>query len=124
MQVFAKLLVAIIGAIVAAVAAATTDGMFTSTEKIQVGIAVVTAISVWWATNMLGTVLTAYAKAGMAGVLAALNLAVSLIADGSLSTADWWQLGVAVLVAAGVLAAPGPMWSASPLTAARPLPKV
>jgi hypothetical protein len=111
---YLKLLVAVIGAIVAGVSAAVTDSVFTDIEKIQVGIAVVTAISVWWTTNLLGSMLTAYAKAGMAAVLAALNLAVSLIADGTLNTADWWQLAVSALVAAGVLGVSGPMWSASP----------
>lgn len=109
-----KLLVAVIGAVVASVAGAVTDDLFTDIEKIQVGIAAVTAVSVWWTANMLGSYLTAYAKAGMAAALAALNLAVSLIGDGSLSTADWWQLAVAVAVALGVLGAPGPMWAASP----------
>jgi hypothetical protein len=115
-MLFMKLLVAVIGAVVAAVAAATTDSVFTDTEKIQVGIAAVVAVSVWWTTNLAGNALTAYAKAGMAAVLAALNLAVSLIADGTLNTADWWQLAVSAMVALGVLAAPGPMWSASPLS--------
>ena len=114
---YLKLLVAIVGAVVAGIAAATTDGLFTDIEKIQVGIAAVTVVGVWWTANMLGSVLTAYAKGGIAATLAALNLAVSLIADGSLSTADWWQLGVAVFVSLGVVATPGPMWSASPTNA-------
>jgi hypothetical protein len=105
-KVYAQALVAILGAVVAAVAAAVTDGDFTSVEKVQVGIQATTAAMVWLAANV--PTFTA-AKAVGAGVLAVLNLTVGLVTDG-MQTADWWQLAVAIITALGVLAAPKTVW--------------
>lgn len=98
----AKFLVALVGAFVAAVAAVVTDDVVTDVEKIQVGIAVATAASVWIAANV--PTMPA-AKTAVAVVLAVLTLAVGLITDG-MQAADWWLLAVAGLTAAGVFATP------------------
>lgn len=105
-KVYAQALVALLGAVVAAVAAAVTDGNFTSVEKIQVGIQATTVAVVWLAANV--PTFTA-AKAIGAGILAVLNLTVGLVTDG-MQTADWWQLAVAIIAALGVLAAPKTVW--------------
>jgi hypothetical protein len=98
----AKFLVALVGAFVAAVAAALTDDVLTDVEKVQIGIAVATAASVWVAANV--PTMPA-AKTVVAVVLAVLNLAVGLITDG-MQSADWWMLAVAAFTAAGVFATP------------------
>lgn len=118
MRKYLTLLVAVLGAVAAAVAAAVTDGNFTNVEKIQVGIQAATAVAVWLAANVPALTV---AKAAVAALLAALNLATGLIVDG-MQTADWWQLIVAALTALGVLGTNGfaPKWSGPPVEANTP----
>lgn len=48
------------------------------------------------------------AKFYISALLAGLVVLQSAISDGSISSAEWWQIAIAVLAALGVLAVPGP----------------
>lgn len=99
---YLKLIVALVGAVVMSVASFATDNTVTTEEWIQVAIAGATALGVWAAANVPQFT---WAKTFVVVVLAVLNLLVSYITDG-ISTAEWLNLAVAALTAAGVYATP------------------
>ena len=110
---YAKALVAVLGAVLMAVAAAMTDGRIGSDEWVQIAIAGATAASVWTAANVPSL---PYAKTVIAVVLAVLNLLVAYISDG-LTPAEWVNLAIAALTAAGVYVVPN-----RPASVVRPAP--
>lgn len=99
MSVYAKAIVAVIMAgLTTAAPAFIDDGAFSAVEWINVAISVVTAIGVFYVPNAPnGTV----AKSVIAGLTAALALAVQLIAGGFTVT-EWVQLAFAFVSALGV----------------------
>lgn len=99
---YLKLLIALLGAVVMSVASFATDNTVSTEEWIQVTIAGATALGVWAAANVPTFT---WAKTFVAVVLAVLNLLVAYITDG-ISTAEWLNLAVAALTAAGVYALP------------------
>jgi hypothetical protein len=106
---YLTLVAAIAGAVAAFLVARTTDGTLTRVEDLQMVIAVATAVGVWIAANV--PTLT-WAKVAVAVVLGVSQFLVGTIADG-LSSADWAQLVVVVLMAAGVWGANtlAPQWT-------------
>lgn len=99
---YAKLLAVIVAAGLMAAVAAYTDGVFTTVEKINVAIAVVSAGSVFAAPNVPGAM---YTKSILAVLGAVLVFLTSAITDG-ISTSEWMQIGVIALGALGVYAVP------------------
>lgn len=82
----------------AAIVALTGDSTFSNVEYINIAIAVVGAVGVFYVPNAHdGPV----AKAVVATLMAVLTLAVNLIVDG-VSLSEWLQLAVAALGALGV----------------------
>ena len=96
---YVKLFVALLGAVAMAGASYATGGI-TTDEWIQIAIAATTAAGVWAAANVPQFT---WAKTFIAVLLAVLSLLVSYITDG-ISAAEWWNLLVAALTAAGVYA--------------------
>jgi hypothetical protein len=99
---YAKALTALVIAALTALASALTDDSLTSAEAIQVAIAVTTAAGVWVAANVASL---PHAKTVIAGILAALNLAVTYITDG-ISGAEWVNLALALIGVFAVWAIP------------------
>jgi hypothetical protein len=95
---YRKFFVAFAGWVAVALASVLTDGHITTEEWIQFVIQLTTTVGVWAAANV--PTLT-WAKALIAGVLAAANLAISLITDG-LTGPELLNLVIAGLTAAGV----------------------
>lgn len=82
----------------AAVVALTGDGGFSNVELINIAIAIVGAIGVYYVPNAANGPL---AKSVVAGLMAVLTLAVNLIADG-VTLSEWLQLAIAAAGALGV----------------------
>lgn len=82
----------------ALIVALTGDGAFSDVELINVAIAVVGAVGVFYVPNAPHG---AVAKAVVATLMAVLTLAVNLIADG-VTISEWLQLAMAALGALGV----------------------
>jgi hypothetical protein len=76
-----------------------TDGTVTSVEWLQVVVAGVATIQVWYVAN---TQVQPAVKAALAGILAALNFAIGIIPDHAIGRADLLNLVIAALTAAGV----------------------
>lgn len=94
-----KVLVAIVAAGLSAVAVALTgDGAFSTVEYINVAIAIVGAVGVYYVPNAPNGPV---AKSVVAALMAALTLAANLIAGG-LTISEWVQIGIAALAALGV----------------------
>lgn len=93
---YAKTLVALAVAGLTVLASALTDGYISTGEGVQIAVAVTTATSVYLVPNVPQW---PWLKTAIAAVLAALNLATTLITDG-LSSAEMVNL---VLAALGVL---------------------
>lgn len=99
MKPIAKTIVQILAAGLSAVAVALTgDGGFSTVELINIAIAIVGAIGVYYVPNADGGPL---AKSVVSGLMAVLTLAVNLIADG-ITMSEWLQLAVAAAGAIGV----------------------
>lgn len=99
---YGKALLAVLGLVVTAVQSAVLDGHVSEVEGVQISIAAVTAVMVWLvpilpAARQLKTIAVF--------VLAALNVAVTLIIGG-ISTADLTEMVLAGLTAIGVGYAP------------------
>lgn len=96
---YAKCVLAIIASgLSAAIVALTDDGVFNNVEKINVAIAVVSAVGVFYVPNAVNAKV---AKAVVAVLMAILTLAVQLIAGG-FTLSEWLQLAMAGLAALGV----------------------
>lgn len=100
--VYGKSIAAVFFVLVTAVQAAASDGHLTKVEDVQIAIALTTAIGVWvipmhpqWT----------WTKTSVAVLLGVLNVAVTLIMAGWVSS-DWTALILAALTAAGVGSAP------------------
>jgi hypothetical protein len=105
-----KLWSTVVATVIQAVIGVTTDGDFSNLEMLVVLIALANAILVGIVPN-LSVGVAKYAKLACTVVAAALILAANLWADGTLSTQDWLQIGLAVLTAAGVVGFPAPQYS-------------
>lgn len=98
---YAKMVAQIVAtAVSAAIVALTGDGAFSNVELINIAIATVGAIGVFYVPNASNGPV---AKAVVATLMAVLTLAVNLIADG-VTLSEWLQLVVAALGALGVYA--------------------
>jgi hypothetical protein len=96
---YGKALASFVAAVLTAAVPVVTGGHFGPVEKVQVAIAVATAASVYLVPAFPNY---PHAKTAIAALLAALNLAASLlVAHHGLSFADWVSLVIAAL---GVLA--------------------
>lgn len=95
---YAKALVALAIAGLAVVSSSLTDGDMSTTESVQVVIAVATAAGVWLAANVPSLT---WAKAAIAALLASLNLVVTYLASGPLTGSEWTNV---ILAALGVVA--------------------
>ena len=95
---YGKALVALLFAALTVLASALTDGHVTPAEGIQIAISVATAAGVWLAPNLPRW---PGVKTALAALLAALNLAVTLI-DGGLTSAEVANLVIAGLAVLGV----------------------
>lgn len=109
-----KLWAAVVATIVQVIIGVTTDGDFSNLEMLVVLIAFVNAVLVGIVPNLTAGV-AKYAKLACTVAAAALILAVNLWADGTLSTQDWLQIGLAILTAAGVVGFPSPQYSTRPV---------
>lgn len=109
---YGKSITAALFAGLTAAAATFTDGHITRGEGIQIAVAVVTAAGVWLAPN-----LPTYqgVKTILAAILAALDLAVTSLAPGHVTGAEWTNLALAAVgvIAVGV----APSISETPLAA-------
>lgn len=114
-----KAILMVVGIIVSAIVAATTDGVFTGPEIVNVVLVGFGAGGVWLVPNLSYGV-AKYAKAIIAMMFAAGTLAVDLIGDG-LTWSEGWQLVVAAVAAVGVIIPKAPQWhnyaSAPPVAA-------
>lgn len=99
---YAKLVLAVLATLLAALVAVTTDGIVTDVEWINVSIAGTGAAAVFAAPNVAGA---RYTKAVLAVLAAVLTFLVSAITDG-LTTPEALQIGVIALGALGVYAVP------------------
>lgn len=98
----AAALVAVATAVQAALSDSLTGGRITQIEGVQIAIAVVNALLVWLVPNLPRW---PFMKTALAAVLAALQLATSLIVDG-VSSADVTALVIAALMVIAPAAAP------------------
>lgn len=88
-KVHYKLIVAIVGAVAVALQSSLGDDVVTDAEKVQIAIAVFTAISVYITANAL-TGVWSYTKAISAAVLAGLSLLSGYLANGQEMTSSMW----------------------------------
>ncbi|MCV2396185.1 hypothetical protein OEB99_17885 [Actinotalea sp. M2MS4P-6] len=106
---YTNAIVAIIASALAVLGAATTDGIVTPVEAINIAIAVVTAAEVYLVPN-LDTGIRAYAKGIVAFTGAGLGALVVIRADvngwAAVSLSDWITVALAALGAIGVGALP------------------
>ena len=105
MTLYAKAILAIITAALAALAAALTDGALSSAEAVTIGIAIVTAVGVYLVPN-LDAGPARYAKAFVAAAGAGLAALATLLAEGlglsQVTLSDWITVLLAILGAVGV----------------------
>lgn len=99
---YGKALAAVLAAALIALSSAVTDGHVDAGEGVSIGIAIVTAMSVWLVPNLPQSPVI---KTTVAVILAGLNAASMLIVDGW-STADTINMVIAALGVLGVLSAP------------------
>lgn len=100
---YGKLVVALVG--VAASAGVSLGMGITLTQAVNVAIALVAALQVWYVTETRDNPSGKAVIAGFAGALVALQSVIS--GDGNVDLTEWIQIGVAGLTAAGVLVTPG-----------------
>ena len=104
-KVYGKFIAQVVATIAVAIAAATAgDGQVDASETANIILAGLGAIAVLGAGNLTAGVWR-YTKTIVAGATAGAMAWQSALGDG-ITTAEWWQIGVAVLGAFGVLAAP------------------
>lgn len=96
---YAKALVAVLAAGLTVLVSVMSDGAVSTTEWVQVAIAVVSAIGVYVVPNIPEF---PYTKTIVASLLAGLNLVVAALSDGTISQSEWVNIGLAILAAAGV----------------------
>ena len=107
MNVYAKFVAQVVAAVLTAIVAATAgDGQIDASEAANVVLAGLGAVAVLGAGN-LPSGIWAYTKTIVAAATAVTMAIQSAMGDG-ITTAEWWQIGVALLGALGVYAAPGP----------------
>jgi hypothetical protein len=111
MTTIAKAVAALLGAAGVTLVSALSDGHVNTVEAIQIAIAVATAAGVYLAANVPQMV---WAKTAIATVLAVLNLYVTYVAAGPITTAEWVNLGIAALTALGVYVVPNGSRAAVP----------
>lgn len=103
---YAKALVSILAAVLVALTTALTDSVVDSLDWVTIGIAFVTAVSVYLVPNLDGNV-SRYAKTIVAFSGAALaSLAAILINGGDVNLSSWLTIVVAGLGALGVAIVP------------------
>lgn len=102
---YSKAILAIVAAAVTALLAATTDGVVTISELVNVGVAIVTALGVYLIPNLPGQI-TGYAKAIAAFAGAGLVALVSVLGDGAVTPDEWLQVALAALAGVGVTVVP------------------
>lgn len=106
MSAYMKGVVAVVGAVVMAIAAAWTDDKITNPEWVQVAIAGFTAFQVYITAN-LGLPLWSYSKSITAAALGGLGLLAGYLANGQkMAGSLWLNVAIAAFVAAGVWLAP------------------
>lgn len=99
---YGKAIVAVLLAAATAVHAAVSDSHITPQEAVQILIATATAAGVYLAPTLDAW---PWAKTAVAGVLAALNVAVTVVVGG-MSSGDWTEIVMAALTVVFVGAAP------------------
>lgn len=115
-KTYGKSVLAVVFVVITAIQAAVSDGRFTTVEDVQIVIAGATAVGVYLVPLHPSWT---WSKTAIAVVLGVLNVAVTLIVAGWVSS-DWTALILAALTAAGVAAAPARLVSAPPAHAATP----
>lgn len=98
---YAKAIVATLTAVVAVLAAALTDGAVDTVELAHVGLALITALGVYWVPNAPEG-LRHYAKAVVAIAGTALQALVPFLIEGSVTPAQWLMVLLAGLGAIAV----------------------
>lgn len=98
---YGKAFVAIVAAVLAVVITALTDNVVTLTEGLGIGVAFVTALSVYLVPN-LPSGAGRYAKAAVAVVGTGLQAAVPLVVDGGFPSSAWLLVALAALGALSV----------------------
>lgn len=102
MKQYLKMVAAVLGAVLTALVPIFSLGSgVTAQQWVNVAIVGVSACVVFTAPNIPGA---AYTKVIISALLAGLTVVVSVI-SGGISTAEWIQIGVAVLTALGVFGA-------------------
>lgn len=110
MRVYAKFLAQVVGALVAALMPAwfAGDGHLDNSEWVNAAILGLGAVMVLNGGELPAGVWSR-AKFYISGALAGLVVVQSALTDGlGITSAEWWQVAIAVLTALGVLFAPGP----------------
>lgn len=98
---YAKAIVATLTAVGTILAAALSDGTVDTVEVANVGIALLTAVGVYWVPNLDGGI-RRYAKAAVAVAGTALQALVPFLAEGTVTPAQWLLVLLAGLGAVAV----------------------
>lgn len=104
LEIYAKVALYIAAAAVAAIVAALTDDVVSSTDLVLVGLAVLGAVGVYLVPN-LPEGARRYAKGGVAVLVAAGDALVVLVVDG-VTLSEWLLVVLAGLAAVGVVVVP------------------
>jgi hypothetical protein len=118
-KLYAKFLAQVAGALLAAIlpAVAAGDGHVDQSEWVNAIILGLGALLVLSGGELPAGVWSK-AKFYISAVLAAMVVLQSALSDGmGITTAEWWQVAIALLTAAGVLVAPGPVVYTDPTAA-------
>lgn len=102
---YAKTIAYILVAIAGVFIAGTNAGQHGWTLVVNVGIAFLGAVAVYWVPNLPKPVLT-YAKAIVAFLTAAAQAVVPLVATGQITPVEWIQVGITAFAAIGVTVVP------------------
>lgn len=113
---YGKVVASVLMVAVTAIQAALSDGRFSTVEDVQIVIAIATAIGVYW-VPLHPT--WPWSKTFIAVLLAVLNVALTLILSGWVSS-DWTALILAALTAVGVGSAPAQSLPTPPAAHAPP----
>lgn len=111
---YAKAIVAILTAVVALLVSALTDGTVTLTEVLTIFTAGVTAIGVYLVPNLPSGV-GQFAKASVAVVGTAIQAAIPLATDGTITNSGWLLILLAVLGAVSVGIVPNQVPTLAPV---------
>lgn len=98
---YAKAIVATLTAVLAVIAAALTDDVVTSPELANVGLAILTAIGVYWVPNAPAGA-ARYLKAIVAVLGTALQALIPYLVEGTITTSGWLMVLLAGLGALAV----------------------